>query len=515
MFINSIRWRMQLWLAFLLVVILSGFGFTAFQLHRVNRFREIDADLERRVVALAADVSGRPRQNPPPSPPPKRSSDDDDFFRDLFDDSPKRSNNEDGSTRNMPPPKPPERRKKSDGPIERGGFREIRLSGQSLSLFDEQDSGAFYFHIWSRDGTLLKNSTNAPAGMFIPIRTEGSASIHVRNRDDLREAFHFTEMGECVLTGRSIADDIRAMNRFAWRLCGVGAVVLALGLGGGWLLTSRTIQPIEEISKAANRISEGNLSERISIADTDNELERLASVLNSTFARLDAAFTRQKQFTADASHELRTPLAVLISEAQTTLARDRTAAEYRETLEDCLDTAQQMRWLMESLLELARSDAGGEQIPRELFNPTTATENCVEKLRPLAAEKGIQIHTEFNPAYAYGNAGRYTQVITNLLSNAIHYNKPKGEIRVRVSMLENQAVISITDTGIGIAPEDMPHIFERFYRADKSRSRMNGRFGLGLAICKAIVETDQGTIHAQSVLGQGSEFTVTLPTAKA
>jgi len=514
MFINSIRWRMQLWLAFLLVVILSGFGFTAFQLHRVNRYREIDAELERRVVALAADVSGRPRQNPPPSPPPKRSPDDDNFFRDLFNEPPRRGTNEDGSTRDLPPPKPPERRKKSDGPMERGGFREIRLSGQSRSLFDEQDSSSFYFYIWSRDGTLLKNSTNAPVGVIVPSRAEGSASIHVRNTDDLREAFHFTEMGECVLTGRNITDDIKAMNRFAWRLCGVGAVVLALGLGGGWLLTSRTIRPIEEISNAANRISEGNLSERINVADTDNELERLASVLNSTFARLDAAFTRQKQFTADASHELRTPLAVLISEAQTTLARDRSAEEYRETLKDCLDTAQQMRRLTESLLELARSDAGQEQLPRELFDLTAATEACVTKLRPLAAERGIQIQLEAVPAQAYGQVDRYTQVITNLLSNAVQYNKSNGEVRLRVRSENGQTIVSIADTGIGIAAEDLPHIFERFYRADKSRSRMNGRFGLGLAICQAIVAADHGTITVQSVVRQGSEFIVTLPQLK-
>jgi two-component system OmpR family sensor kinase len=510
MFINSIRWRMQLWLAFLLVVILSGFGFTAFQLHRVNRFREIDAELERRVVALAGDVSGRPRQNSPP----KRLPEDDDIFRDLFDDPPKRSPKEDGSAHNMPPPKPPERRKKSDGPMERGGFREIRLSSQSVALFDELDSNSFYFHIWSRDGTSLKNTTNAPAGVFMPSRTDASASIRTRTRDELREAYHFTELGECVLVGRNIADDMRAMNRFAWRLCGTGAVILALGLGGGWLLTNRTIRPINEISSAANRISEGNLSERISIADTDNELERLASVLNSTFARLDAAFTRQKQFTADASHELRTPLAVLISEAQTTLARDRSAEEYRETLKDCLDTAQQMRRLTESLLELARSDAGQEQLPRELFDLTAATEACVAKLRPLAADRGIQIQLETVPAQAYGLVDRYTQVITNLLSNAVQYNKPNGEVRLRVRSENGQTIVSVADTGIGIAAEDLPHIFERFYRADKSRSRMNGRFGLGLAICQAIVAADHGTITVQSVVGQGSEFIVTLPQSK-
>ena len=152
-----------------------------------------------------------------------------------------------------------------------------------------------------------------------------------------------------MLAGRSIVADLAALRRFAWLLLGAGGTVLALGLGGGWLLSSRALRPVEEIGLAASRISQGNLAERIDIADTDSELGRLAAVLNSTFARLEAAFAQQKRFTTDASHELRTPIAVLISETQTTLARERTAAEYRATVEACLDTAQQMKRLTHSL----------------------------------------------------------------------------------------------------------------------------------------------------------------------
>jgi two-component system, OmpR family, sensor kinase len=183
-------------------------------------------------------------------------------------------------------------------------------------------------------------------------------------------------LGDCVLAGRVITADLAAMQRFAGWLVAAGGAVLALGLWGGWLLATRAIRPVEVISATASRISEGNLSERISVADTDNELGHLAGVLNSTFARLEAAFAQQKQFTADASHELRTPLTVLISEAQTALARDRSAAEYRETVEACLDTAQQMRRLAESLLQLARFDAGQERMERNTIDLAEMTRVC-------------------------------------------------------------------------------------------------------------------------------------------
>src|SRR5206468_12512394 len=182
-------------------------------------------------------------------------------------------------------------------------------------------------------------------------------------------------------------------------------------------------------------------------------------VLNSTFARLEAAFAQQKQFTADASHELRTPLAVLISEAQTALARDRSAAEYRETVAACLDTAQQMRRLSESLLELARLDAGHEQIQRARLDLAEQTRSWVEHLRPLADESGLQIHCDLAPAATINDADRVGRVVINLLTNAIHYNQANGEIRVRTRAENDFAVLTIADSGRGIAAEDLPHIF--------------------------------------------------------
>jgi len=284
----------------------------------------------------------------------------------------------------------------------RSGPRDLRLSSEAASLFDEGRTNAFYFVVWSRDGTLLRRSTTASAEVPIPKRVAGDTRTHTRMRDAFREAYHFTELGDCVLAGRSISADLRARRHFTLWLLAAGGTVLAFGLGGGWWLTTRAIRPVEEISAAASRISAGNLSERIRAVDPGNELGRLVGVLNSTFARLEAAFAQQKQFTADASHELRTPLAVIISEAQTALSRERSAAEYRETVEACLDTAQQMRRLTESLLELARLEAGQEHRLRERLDLAETTRACVERIRPLASECGLQIHCDLALAEAFG-----------------------------------------------------------------------------------------------------------------
>ena len=503
MIFKSIRWRLQLWLAFLLVSVLSGFGVTIYQLQRVNQLKQIDEELERRVAVLSGALRGGPPPKPDFAPPPfERRPDHRDFNQDS-----QRPPSPSGG------PQPPPFRGERKGPF---GPRDFPISQEISSLFDQSSTDAFYFTVWSRDGALFKRSSNAPADITLPPRLDNTDTrTYARTRNGYREAFHFTELADSVLAGRSINTHVIAMRRFKLWLLAAGGTVLAFGLGGGWWLTSRAMRPVDDISVAASRIAEGNLSERIDVAETDSELGRLASVLNSTFARLEAAFAQQTQFTADASHELRTPLAVIISEAQTTLARARGAAEYRESIAVCLDAAQQMRRLTESLLQLARFDAGQEQIRRGAVDLAENARLCVGRIGPLAKERGINIHCDLGPAETCGDADRLGQLITNLLTNAIHYNKPKGEILIRTRSDNGRVVLTVTDSGQGIAPEDVPHLFERFYRADKSRSRAEGRSGLGLAICKAIVDNHGGTIETSSHVGTGTTFTVRLPALHA
>jgi heavy metal sensor kinase len=259
------------------------------------------------------------------------------------------------------------------------------------------------------------------------------------------------------------------------------------------------------------KISAGDLSQRINIAEAESELGQLAAVLNSTFARLEAAFAQQQQFTSDAAHELRTPVSVMLTQAQTALNRDRTASEYRETVEACQRAAQRMRRLIESLLALARLDAGQEVLKRLRFDFLKTVSECAELVKPIAEERGVKIFTRLESVGITGDSERLAQVVTNLLTNAVHYNQPDGEVCVKLESQNGMALLTVSDTGQGIAAEDWPRVFERFYRADKSRS--TGGNGLGLAISKAVVEAHGGTIEVRSEENVGTTFTVRLPLA--
>jgi signal transduction histidine kinase len=259
----------------------------------------------------------------------------------------------------------------------------------------------------------------------------------------------------------------------------------------------------------AAKVAAGDLSQRISTADTDSELGRLASVLNSTFARLDAAFTQQARFTADAAHELRTPLSVMLTHTQNGLASECPNEEHREAFEASQRAAQRMRRLLDSLLELARLDAGQEPLRHAECDLAKIAADCIALIRPLGDARRIKIHPELSPAACRGDAERLAQVITNLLSNAIEYNHDGGEIRIAARRANGTATLVVSNTGPGIPAEDLPHIFERFRRADAARS--GGHVGLGLAIAKAIVDAHGGSIEAASEPIRGATFRVGIP----
>jgi two-component system, OmpR family, sensor kinase len=478
MFLKSLRWRLQVWHGLLLVGVLAGFGVTAYQLQRTERLRHVDQDLDERLGALLRQVrEGEPVLDlrPPPN--------------------------------GRPPVRP-----------EEGGFppppEAFRPPDRARSLFGSDSAGeAFYYIIWRRDGSELSRSTNAPADLRFPdTAATGQSKVH-RQRGVWREALTMTPPGERFLVGRSIATDLAELRAFAGWLFVAGGAVLALGLAGGWWLAGRAIRPIRTISATAGRIAEGRLAERIDAAAMDDELGGLAAVLNDTFARLDDAFARQKQFTADASHELRTPVSVILTQTQLALGRERPAAEYRDTLEACQRAAQRMRRLIESLLELARLDAGQEPLKREAFRLDATVNDCLGLLRPLAEKQRLTLHTELASVELKGDAERIAQVVTNLLTNAIHYNREDGELRVAVRAENGGALLTVSDTGLGITPEHLPHIFDRFNRADQARTTSHGRTGLGLAISKAIVEAHGGAIEVASEPGVGTTFTVRLPAA--
>ena len=485
MILHSIKWRLQLWHALMLVIVLSGFGFTAYQLDRVSRFQRIDRELNHRagVVLNALQAGGRarpggPQNGPNPGRPPEFS----------------------------PGDRPPEQNQDSrEGliPPRRGP----RLSERDLNLFAGEPD-AFYFTLFHREGHALLKSDSAPDDVPRPV--SGGSNNLTRLRGTMREFISFTPPGEVIVTGYDVSTELAELRRLGWKLFAAGSGVLLLGLAGGWWMATRAIRPIKDISATAARISGSDLTQRITITDAEGELGQLAAVLNSTFDRLDNAFAQQHQFISDAAHELRTPVSVILTQAQSTLNKERTPAEYRETLESCQRAGQRMRKLIEALLGLARLDAGQASGKREPLDLAKCAAECLDLVRPLATERKVKLHGELGSAFCTGDSEQLTLVITNLLSNAIHHSREGGEVRV-TTRFENQTVnVTVADNGTGIAPEHLPHIFDRFYRADAARTSSQGRTGLGLAISKSIIESHGGTIEVTSEPGKGSSFTVKL-----
>jgi heavy metal sensor kinase len=289
----------------------------------------------------------------------------------------------------------------------------------------------------------------------------------------------------------------------------VGVIVLA-GLGG-LFLANRVLKPVQEITKTAQKIEGSDLSQRIAV-NTDDELGRLASTLNEMIGRLEEAFNRQRQFTADASHELRTPLAIMQAEATLALSKERTSDDYRKSLETISQESDYMSSVIGKLLFLARSDAGKEQLNFEDVELKELITGLSANIEALAQDKGIKFTVDAKEDLTVsGDKVKLRQLFINILENAVRYTPADGNISVSLVEKDSNAVVSISDTGIGIPPEHLSHIFERFYRVDKARARADGGVGLGLAIAKIITESHKGKIEVESEVGKGTTFKISIP----
>jgi heavy metal sensor kinase len=291
------------------------------------------------------------------------------------------------------------------------------------------------------------------------------------------------------------------------------AVTLVLAGILGFFLVSRMLRPVRAITRTAREIEEHNLSRRLDVHGND-ELGDLASTLNQTFARLEAAFVREREFTADASHELRTPLAIAQGEATLALREERSGEEYQKSLESISRQISRSSSLINRLLFLARSDDRLELLMTQVDLRALLTE-AVGDARVLCEPKSISLQSNVAAAegsyLVKGDMVRLRELLLNLVDNAVRYTPAEGKITVSLERDESDARISIGDNGIGIAGEHLPNIFKRFYRVDNSRSRAEGGTGLGLAISQRIAEVHGGRIEVESKVGQGSTFTVFLP----
>lgn len=470
--LQSLRWRLQAWHGLLLLLVITASVGPAYHFALENQNQRIDRELGRMERGL---------------------------IRSLMD-----------VMQGIPTPEA-----RGDKPFM--PFQEFvqKLSAQPLppseniaSQFQGNEPGAAYYSIRDKDEKVILQSANAPSDLkFLPL-PENDVVEESRSVDSRRENLRSTMHGLKIVVGRDITPELQEMQRMAWLHLLIGLGVWLFGLIGGWWLSGRAIRPIRSISNTATRIAEGNLEERINITETDSELGQLSQVLNQTFERLHAAFERQRQFTADASHELRTPITILLSETQRILKRERSPEEYREALQTCGETAQRMRRLVEALLLLARQDNNASRGRFQSCDLAVILQDVTAHLEPLARERGLKLTPDLQSAPCHGDPESIAILATNLITNALQHG---GNVSVTCSAQASQVQFIIRDDGPGIAETDLPHIFERFYRADQARTGTSGHTGLGLAIAKAIVDNHDGQIDVTSTPDQGACFEVKLP----
>ena len=289
-------------------------------------------------------------------------------------------------------------------------------------------------------------------------------------------------------------------------------LALIIASGGGVFLASRALSPIDGLTRTARRISAEDLSQRLNMRLPDDEVGRLARTFDEMIARLDEAFRRQRQFTADASHELRTPLTAIKGQTEVALQKDREPEEYRSVLRNVNLEVDRMIRLVSSLLTLARADARQVPLAKESISLGGVIGDAADQVRPAADSKGVLIRVRNSTETRFtADQDLLLQLMLNLLDNAVKHTPSGRSIDVSWSTDNGSAKVEVSDEGPGIPSEHLPHIFDRFYRVDKARSRDGGGVGLGLSICRWIAQAHGGSIEAGNAPGRGAKFTVHLP----
>jgi len=361
------------------------------------------------------------------------------------------------------------------------------------------------FVVFAEEGQRIASSVPMPE---LAVPTESGTVIYDHHR--WQSVARASDAG-WIVVGRSVRDENHSIRRFLVTLLAAGTGIVLLTCVGGYLVASRALAPTKAIAASAQRIAADNLQERIDVCRVPTELRPMAVTLNESFARIEAAFAAQVAFTADASHELRTPLAVVVAHLELAAGNTSDVADVARRIAICQDAAKRIEAIVTGLLMLARADAGEAAQERGLVDLAALAQQHVQAMQPLAAARGITLDGASAEACVHGNYEQLAEVISNLIDNAIRYNREGGTVTVAVACEDDCAALRVSDSGMGLAADQLPRVFDRFYRADASRSRQDGATGLGLSITQCIVHQHGGSIAAYSSVGEGSEFVVRLP----
>jgi heavy metal sensor kinase len=381
--------------------------------------------------------------------------------------------------------------------------------------------------VYREDGSLAYPAPSLDAALFPwpHIRRYRDAATHAIFAPVQRDGEPYWIMGRPVsLGGQSLmlmaaapeAGNVLVMQRFLWGLLASAPLLLLISSAGGYWVSRRALKAVDRITAAARSISIHNISERVPVTRNGDELERLAETCNAMLDRLESSVSQIKRFTADASHELRGPLTFSRTVAEIALRNPNADLESRKALQEIVEEAGKAAVLLEDMLTLARADAVPVSFARTYVELRHLLEDTCETAQPLAAARGLRLNLQSSSEHAIvlGEAGALRRLFWILLDNAIKYSRTGGSIRVSLHSVAGLQTVSVTDDGIGIAPDDLPWIFDRFYRADASRGITEGT-GLGLAIARWIAETHEADLRVQSEKGVGSTFTLAFPALPA
>lgn len=391
------------------------------------------------------------------------------------------------------------------------------LSTAVTGVYSEKLSGHYYQLVDQNGNILVRSPSLALASESLPLvrgthaadyRTIlGPGGVPIRM---ITQSFDFSMGTLTFQAGDSLEDTQELLGSFrnivlaifpaVFIICGIGVFVMM-----GWALRS-----LKTFSAKVGQITEENLNDRLEERGVVNELKPLANSFNTMLGRLEASFSRQKQFLSDASHELRTPTSIIKSFCDVTLSRDRQASDYKEAIKKIGDTVNRMCDIINRILVISRLDNKTIQFKPVKIDLMDLMKDVLKLIEPSANNKGIKIKIDGQGVLIKGDREGLTEVFTNIVENAIKYNKKDGFVDIDVNEGLEQAVISIEDSGIGIPEEEKERIFDRFYRVDASRGVTVGS-GLGLSIVRTIIEAHGGRVEVKSEIGKGSKFQVFLP----
>lgn len=503
---DSIRCRIQIWQTLLLLVIVTGLGMVWYQNEKERAYFDVDKDLSSRLVMLIRHL-----------PHVGMEHAEDESVREMYRDAVRIRGLKRRETLELT-----NRPKRAKGPRSRGDRKPRKNSGRgprgeqqrhvetltqkmNAEIFTSSD---YSLCVW-KDGVV--QFEDEYTGVRSTPDLKPTASGAYRTVENRREIIGENPHKEIVLLGYDMGIVHEDLASLRWNLVLAGGLVVLAGFILGWIATGRAVKPIVEVNRVSQSIAEGDLSERIKLKNSTSEMRSLSKALNSTFDELEQTIEHLKRFTADASHELRNPLASMLMEVEVALEGGSQDAETRGSLELCKRNLEGMTDLVQSLLSLAKLDAGTVDSQRERDDLAAVVDIVTERYIEIADERGLTLIIEAESAPCIIVLGQMIQVLDNLLSNAFKYGLEGGVVTVCSGQEGENVFLSVRNEGEGIAAEDLPRIFERFYRADDSRTHKEGSVGIGLAIVQSLVKANGGTVEVDSELGKGATFTVIFP----